>query len=183
MRALPHTGAWSATSSSWSTTRATLRASTGCAASSAGSATVPAVPTGLCASLRSSSSSRPSPWASSSGPDTSTTTSVGPQLGSVSLYRMCAARLSAYCAVSPPRYAFPNVMQICNQGKLMERVIKRSPPCPPHNPRRAQNAPRICHSPPFSRSLSFLHDVSLRFCRHHKQCAQQSGKNVTRRSL
>lgn len=75
-RARRPTGAWSATSCSWSTTRATLPASTGCAASSAGSATVPAVPTDPCASQRSSSSSRPSPWASSSDPDTSTTTSV-----------------------------------------------------------------------------------------------------------
>lgn len=70
------TAAWSATSCSWSTTRATLPASTGCAASSAGSATVPAVPMDPCASQRSSSSSRPSPWASSSDPDMSTTTSV-----------------------------------------------------------------------------------------------------------
>lgn len=69
-------GAWSATFCSWSTTRATLPASTGCAASSAGSATVPAVPMDPCASQRSFSSSRPSPWASSSDPDMNTITSV-----------------------------------------------------------------------------------------------------------
>lgn len=59
--------------------RATLPASTGCVALSAGSATVPPVPMGPCASQRSSSSSLLSPWALSSGLDTSTTISVGYQ--------------------------------------------------------------------------------------------------------
>ncbi|KAF3845195.1 hypothetical protein F7725_008358 [Dissostichus mawsoni] len=61
----------------------------------------PSGPTGPCASRRSSSSSLPSPWALSSGLDTSTTTSVGYQPGSVcfceeghrkgQIYFLCAA--------------------------------------------------------------------------------------------
>lgn len=98
---VPHpTGAWSATFCSWSTMRATLPASTGCVASSVGSATVPAVLTDPCASQRSSSSSRPSPWALSSGLDTSTTISVSHQRGNM-LFCVCVC----LCCVCLPVFA------------------------------------------------------------------------------
>lgn len=105
------TGAWSATSCSWSTTRATLPASTGCVASSAGSATAPAVLTGPCASQRSSSSSPPSPWALSSGLDTSTTTSVGYQPGSVCSSVCCVCVCTCVCTSATAQYAFVNDRQ------------------------------------------------------------------------
>lgn len=104
-RVLRPTGAWSATSCLWSTTRATLPASTGCVASSAGSATVPAVLTDPCASLRSSSSSPPSPWALSSGLDTSTTISVGYQLGSVCFCMRLCVQVKGVCCVRASEHA------------------------------------------------------------------------------
>lgn len=68
--------ALSATSSTWSTTTATARATTPPRASSVGSATGRTLPTDRSSFPRSSSSSLPSPWASSSGRAENTTTSV-----------------------------------------------------------------------------------------------------------